>query len=128
MLVHEQQCISCFEKVNLDKSIICVTRDIRVLCSLKVQFRGQSSSVMSCVLLTVLDPDMKKRENWWIVQKSHEHKFFKLLILLKLGNFCMCCSFSCVYIWSCCTLKIQLMLNYLPIAEGLEALTQCFDT
>lgn len=27
-------------------------------------------------------------------------------------------SFSCIFIWSCCMLKIQLIRNYLPLSEG----------
>lgn len=35
-------------------------------------------------------------------------------------------SFSCIYIWSCCTLKIKLMLNYLHLSEGSATLMAMF--
>lgn len=38
----------------------------------------------------------------------------------------MFCCFSCIYIWSCCTLKIQLMLNYLRLSEESETLMAMF--
>lgn len=38
----------------------------------------------------------------------------------------MFCSFSCIYIWSCCTLKIQFMLNYLCLWEKSETLMAMF--
>lgn len=43
-----------------------------------------------------------------------------------LVNPCMFCSFSCIYIWPCCMLKMWLMLNYLHIAEGSEILVAGF--
>lgn len=43
-----------------------------------------------------------------------------------LVNLCMFYSFSCIYIWPRCTLKMQLMLNYLHISEESETLVAVF--